>query len=87
MSDPRPAPSYILSGRRTSPMHSLEGPFGATFHYNSDLSGMVTLEPVDPREAPIHVAYEDLRALVLEMRRKRLITQLEDMDYDALDNL
>jgi hypothetical protein len=68
-------------------MHEFEAPFGAQFMYNSDLSGLISVHEANPTVPPIHIAYEDIRAFFLEMRRKRLITQLEEMDYDALDNL
>lgn len=66
-------------------MHSFEAPLYTTFHFNSDLSGIVTIESPDPGQTPVHTSYDDIRAFYLEMKRSRLVAKIENMDYDELE--
>lgn len=66
-------------------MHSFEAPLGATFHYCPDLSGMITVQPVNPNQEPVSVAWGDIRAFYLEQRRKNLADAILDMNYDELE--
>lgn len=68
-------------------MHSFDAPLGATFHHNGDLSGMIVIQPVDPNQSPIHIAWDDIQAFYLEQRRKRMIEQLENATYDDLESM
>lgn len=86
----RPPPSYALKGRVTPPMHSLETPT-ATFSYSSDLSGDIIVTQnvmaADPwkDEAMVRITWEDIRTFYLEMRRKQIISGVENASYDDLE--
>lgn len=68
-------------------MHSFQGTFGTEFVYNSDLSGDIIIRAADPAVPPLHTTWDDIRAFYLEMKRKKLIAQLEMADYDELENM
>lgn len=64
-------------------MHSLVTGFH-TFHYNSDLSGKVTIVRTHNGDERIEVNGSELIAFVAELVRRKKISNIESQDIDSL---
>jgi hypothetical protein len=77
-------------------MHTTTGPSGRVYHHNGDFSGNVLAESVSVDTGDlegwktcgdVEIPFADMRHLVLQRYRSRLILLLEEADDDRLEML
>jgi hypothetical protein len=71
--------------------HTLRGPSGATYAFNEDFSGGVSVEasevPSRYHDTAVEIPFADIRALYLEYARRKAISRLEQAEDGELEAL